>query len=148
RPEIAGALLTATDGISAATMLAARAVAAIMRDYSMLWLETVRALLIHSCCWIAAMHARCEEGPRRARIKDLLTTYGFGEPDLHRARRSAGHALTMVIEDKIQPYRLDEKGLKTNELRLHRLPWSDEALEALGKAEVRLRVTLFYFVEP
>ncbi len=34
------------------------------------------------------------------------------------------------------------------EMHLHRLPWPIEALREIGGAEVRLRVTLSYFIEP
>jgi hypothetical protein len=33
-------------------------------------------------------------------------------------------------------------------MNLHRLPWPDEELETLGATDVRLRVTLSYFIEP
>ncbi len=33
-------------------------------------------------------------------------------------------------------------------MRLHRLPWPKEVLEQLGGLEVRMRVTLSYFIEP
>ena len=37
---------------------------------------------------------------------------------------------------------------KTREMNLHELPWPSAQLEALGAAQVRMRVTLSYFVEP
>jgi len=149
RPQIGKAPLTSTSGTSAAVTLAARQAAAVAKAYPELWPETIRALMTHSCRWTEAMRARCHEGSARARMKDLIATFGYGVPDEQRALHSAGHALTMIVEDTIRPFQLDDKGqAKTNEMRLHRLPWPDDALMALGDTEVRLKVTLSYFIEP
>jgi hypothetical protein len=87
--------------------------------------------------------------PRR-KAERLLRCFGYGVPDLGRARYSARNELTLVIEQEIQPYRVDpddRKG-KTNEMHLHRLPWPSDLLESLGELDTRLRVTLSYFIEP
>ena len=95
------------------------------------------------------MKARCSEGSRRERVGTLVRTFGYGAPDLQRALGSAEHALTLIAQDTLQPFKLnDKKQAKSNELRLHELPWPEEALEALGDTPVRLRVTLSYFIEP
>ena len=147
-PRVGTPLLTSVGGTSPAAVLAGRYAAMIQQEYTNLWPETVRALLIHSCRWTQVMNAQCSEGTRRQRQSDLLRTFGYGSPDLRRALHSAEHALTLVIEDTIQPFELDGSKAKTNELRLHELPWPESALESLGTTPVRLRVTLSYFVEP
>jgi hypothetical protein len=148
RPSVGRSLLTSAAGTSPAAVLAGRYATAIQHNYPDLWPETVRALLVHSCRWSPTMHARCSEGTRRERVKSLLRTFGYGSPDLDRALRSAGHALTMVVEDEMQPFKLDAGKPKSNEVRVHRFPWPERALEGLGDTRVRLRVTLSYFVEP
>jgi hypothetical protein len=142
--------LTAVRGTSPAAVLGARLAAEVWREYPDLWSETIRALLVHSSRWTDEMQARCTAGTPRENAKDLLRTYGYGVPSRKRALHSAGNALTMIVEDSIQPYKLVDGVHKTNELRLHRLPWPDEALEELAQAKVnvRLRVTLSYFIEP
>ncbi len=148
-PQLGMPLLTSAAGTSPATVLAARYAAAISSEYPGLWPETVRALLIHSCRWTSTMKARCSEGSRRQKTNSLLRTFGYGAPDLQRARHSAGHALTQVVQDTLQPYTFNDRGKPaTHELRLHTLPWPEQALEALGETTVRLRVTLSYFIEP
>ena len=86
---------------------------------------------------------------KRAAV-NLLRRYGMGVPSLKRATRSATDALTLVEEAVIHPYERDGNSSSgtSREMNLHRLPWPTDALFALGETEVRLRVTLSYFVEP
>ena len=74
----------------------------------------------------------------------LVRRYGFGVPNLNRALRSANDALTLVAQAVIRPF----SGGAMREMHLHELPWPKDILETLGETEVRLRVTLSYFVEP
>jgi hypothetical protein len=69
----------------------------------------------------------------------------MGVPDFQRATRSATDALTLVAQDVIHPF--DGQG-RTREMHLHELPWPTDVLTGLGEVEVRMRVTLSYFVEP
>ncbi len=74
----------------------------------------------------------------------------MGVPDRTRALRSAADALTLIAEARIHPYEREGNAAdgKTREMNLHELPWPKDELEALGNAQVRLRVTLSYFIEP
>ena len=65
-------------------------------------------------------------------------------PSSERALRSANNALTLIAQETIRPF---QDG-KMNQMHVHALPWPSDALEALGEVNVRLRVTLSYFVEP
>jgi hypothetical protein len=56
--------------------------------------------------------------------------------------------LTLLVEDKVHPYKKVKSDIKTRDMNLHSLPWPTETLEALGEVSVRMRVTLSYFVEP
>jgi hypothetical protein len=55
--------------------------------------------------------------------------------------------MTMVIEDTLQPFHLDES-VKLKEMKYFTLPWPTKALKALGQTRVELKVTLSYFIEP
>lgn len=68
----------------------------------------------------------------------------MGVPDLLRATRSAADALTLVAQDMIHPF----GGGTMREIHFHALPWPTDILMDLGAAQVRLRVTLSYFIEP
>lgn len=131
-------------GTSAATAQAARMAAMIAAEYPSFWPETIRGMIVHSAEWTAAMRRHMDgAGGKRDRLS-LVRRYGFGVPDLARALRSARGDLTLIVQGTIHPFRDGTMG----ELRLHALPWPREVLEGLGEADVCLRVTLSYFVEP
>jgi len=138
-------LLTVTHGTSAATAQAASLGASILADNRELWAEALRALIVHSAEWTPTMQQRFNGASNRARRVALFRRYGMGVPDLTRATRSATDALTLIIQDVIHPF--DGHG-RTREMHVHALPWPTAVLSALGGAEVRLRVTLSYFIEP
>lgn len=129
---------------SAAAAQAARMSAIIAAEYPTLWPEAVRALVVHSAEWTPQMqtHLRGTSGKRsRAR---LVRRYGFGVPRIDRALRSAGDALTLIVQDSIRPF---AEG-KMREMHFFELPWPREVLQSLGETPARLRVTLSYFIEP
>lgn len=139
-----GALFTTTGDTSAATALASRYAAIIWGHYPKLWPETIRGLLIHSARWTDRM---LDEFPKKQR-HSRLRCYGFGVPNLSKALWSASNAATLIVEDSLQPYAQSESEIKTKDMHLHRLPWPNQVLESLGEIEVRMRVTLSYFIEP
>jgi len=51
----------------------------------------------------------------------------------------------MVVQDEFCPF---DETYAMRELRLHSLPWPRDVLQSLGEADVRLRITLSYFIEP
>jgi hypothetical protein len=62
---------------------------------------------------------------------------------------SASNSLTLIVEDELQPFeKLKDKDPTTCDMHLHDLPWPLEILESLGAADVEMRVTLSYFIEP
>jgi hypothetical protein len=141
-----GTLLSTMRDTSAATALASRFGAVLQAEYPQLWPETIRGLVIHSARWTKAMQ---EEFPHHRR-HDRLRCYGYGVPNLARARQCAAHRATMIIQDSLQPFHWDEskKEVRTKEMHFHRLPWPVEVLQDLGPLELRMRVTLSYFIEP
>ncbi len=88
--------------------------------------------------------------PNKGHYTPLFQRYGYGVPDMARARRSASNALSLIVEDTITPYGISEKtgGDVHNEMKLFALPWPVEALRALGNADVTLRVALSSFIAP
>jgi len=136
--------LTTTGDTSAATALASRYAALIWIQYPTLWPETVRALLVHSARWTEKM---LEEFPEKKVPR--LRTYGYGVPDLGKALASVGNAATMIVEESFRPFRKNDKNeIKTNHMHIHELPWPSSVLTELGGADVTMRVTLSYFIEP
>lgn len=142
-------LLSTTWATSAASALAARMAAQITEAYPHLRPETVRALIVHSAEWTDRMKQDFLAGNRRGDYGHLVRVCGFGVPDLGRAIWSASNSLTLIVEDEIQPYRKNGRNPPSaNEMHLHVLPWPQEELLKLGNADVQMRVTLSYFIEP
>jgi len=141
---------TFTFDTSAATALAAKDVTELWSDYPTLWPETVRGLYVSSARWTQQMRAHLPAQPNKGHFTPLFQRYGYGVPDMARARRSASNALTLIVEDTITPYGISEKtgGDVHNEMKLFALPWPIEALRALGNADVTLRVALNSFIAP
>ncbi len=133
-----------TGDTSAATAGAARIAATIWASYPTYWPETLRALLVHAAEWTKPMQEQIKSASTVGRRENLVRCFGFGVPNLERALWSAGNALTLIVQDELQPFERD----KSKDMRLHKLPWPAQALRDLGDVEVELRVTLSYFIEP
>jgi Subtilase family len=136
--------LTRMWGTSAATALAARIAASLRAAYPKAWPETIRALLVHSARWSDAMWARVADLKGREQVRNLVRSFGYGTPDVARARSSFDNALTLIVEDQLEPYAKDS----TAQMHFHRLPWPRAELRALGDTPAMMRVVLSYFVEP
>lgn len=139
-----GALLATTADTSAAAALASRYAAIVWARYPSLWPEAVRGLLIHSARWTEAMLREFPGNYRHNRLR----CYGFGAPDLSKALWSVSNAATLIVQDSLQPYHRVGDDIKTKDMHLHRLPWPTAVLQALGDIDMRMRVTLSYFIEP
>jgi Subtilase family len=141
---------TFTFDTSAATALAAKDVTELWSDYPTLWPETVRGLYVSSARWTQQMRAHLPAQPNKGHYTPLFQRYGYGVPDMARARHSASNAFTLIVEDTITPYGISKKtgGDVHNEMKLFALPWPVERLRALGNADVTLRVVLSSFIAP
>jgi hypothetical protein len=142
---------TTSGDTSAATALAAGAIADLWTDYPALWPESVRALFVSSARWTTQMRSHLPANPDKGDYEKLFRRCGFGVPDMARARRSASNALTLVVQDTLIPYARGKKKSddhRHNEMKLFTLPWPVEALRALGATPVTLRVALSTFIEP
>ena len=148
----ANRLFTTTNATSAATALASRFAAQIMAIYPGLRPETVRALIVHSAEWTDTMKVQflpAGRAPGKADYLRLVQRCGFGVPDIARARWSVENSLTMVIEERLHPFRRTGSNPPTlRDMHLHGLPWPRDVLEGLGATPVEMRVTLSYFIEP
>lgn len=129
-----------------ATWMAAR----IQAMYPEAWPETVRALIVHSAEWTQGMQHQfgLPESPTKGDIARLLRLVGYGVPNLERALYCASNTLTLISEAELQPFDRREGRYVTQDMHVYELPWPREILLDLGATQVRMRVTLSYFVEP
>lgn len=145
-------LFTTTNATSAASALAAKMAAELMAQYPDLWPETIRGLMVHSAGWsenMKRMFLPRGGKPRKTDYLRLVRHCGFGIPDLQRALWSVDNSLTVVCEETLHPFQREGSNQpKFNEMNIHALPWPLAELEALGEAEVEMRVTLSYYIEP
>lgn len=132
---------------SAATAQAAWMASQILEVYPTLWPETVRGLLVHSARWTDEMKKAFLGASDRSKTarRALLRSCGWGVPHLDYALGCLDNRVNLIVQGEIQPF--DGHG-KTNEMKLHELPWPFEELLKLGAADAELRITLSYFVEP
>ena len=148
----ANRLFTTANATSSATALASRFAAQMMAVYPDLWPETIRALIVHSAEWTSAMQ-RTFLPPTGSRSKEdykrLIQRCGFGVPNLALALWSVENSLTMVVEERLNPFK-HRTGSEAafRDMHLRSLPWPIDVLESLGETEVEMRVTLSYFIEP
>lgn len=77
----------------------------------------------------------------------LLRHFGYGVPTFERAAASAENHLALVAQSEIQPY-TSSGGRSFKDCHYYDLPWPAAVLELLGDNEVKLKITLLYFVEP
>ena len=150
------ALFTTFDGTSAATALASRMAAQIALAYPDFWPETIRGMLVHSAEWTTAMRstAPATRPGSTVRLTDkeqrefLLKTVGYGSPRADLVLGNERNRATLVAQAELQPFQLNGPNAKYNEYHVYSLPWPKATLEGLVDQEVRLRVTLSYFIEP
>ena len=142
-----GRLLDTTRDTSPATALAARYAAILWSHYPKLWPETVRALMVHSAKWTQRMIDRFP-GDSKSAAHRRLRCYGYGVPYLRRAIHSVENAVSLTFEGELQPFQKKGSEYRTYQMHVHQLPWPVDVLQGMGAAQVRMRVTLSYFIEP
>lgn len=130
---------------SAATAQASRLAAMLSAAHPELWPETIRALIVHSAEWTQPMKELLDAAGKRDSYA-LLRRFGYGVPSFERAVASAENHLALVAQNTITPFRI-EGSRKFKDCHFYRLPWPKDVLENLD-ANVRLKVTLSYFIEP
>lgn len=142
-------LFTCFGDTSAAAAQASRICAIIQYQYPNYWPETLRGLLIHSANWTSEMLAQRDIGERNVTEKrKLLRKYGYGVPDLRKAIWCASNFTTLIIEQHITPFINESNNIKTNEVHFHPLPWPKSFFQELSSINIRLKITLSYYVEP
>lgn len=135
---------------SGATALAARFAAQLMAEYPAYWPETIRALMAHSAEWTAQMTGGVAFSAKNsASQRTLMRSVGYGVPNWESALYSANNRLTLIAEREIQPYGIVGTKARYKDFHLYRLPWPVSVLQnELAAEDVRLKVTLSYFIEP
>ena len=127
---------------SAATALAARYAGLVSVENPGYWPETIRGLFVHTACWTEQMEADFPDKDERLRV------CGYGVPDLGKMLESRRNGVTFIAQNRIQPYKKGEKSNSFNKMHIYELPWPKNTLLMMGEKNVRLIITLSYFIEP
>lgn len=141
---------------SAATAKAAWIAAKIQAQYPTMWPETVKGLMVHSAEWPDAIIQQYKlDTKKKGDVLKLMRICGYGVPDIDRALYCTSSVLTMVAEEYLQPFKIntpktpkDSKRAVANDMHVYELPWPKDLLLNMGETQVKLRITLSYFIEP
>ena len=136
-------------GTSLSTAKATWMAANIQFYYPNFWPETIRGLMVHSADWPDELLRQFNlDRNRKSDVAQILRIAGYGLPNLNKALQCASNSLTLIAQNSIQPFNKEGANYKTNEMHLYRLPWPREELLNLGPIQVKLRITLSFFIEP
>jgi uncharacterized protein YrzB (UPF0473 family) len=139
---------TIINSTSASTALAARMAAIIQAQYPNAWPETIRGLLVHSAEWTEAQKKTFLKGNDKRHYQELARICGYGVPNLEKALWCLKNSVCMIIQSELTPFKKQNGNITLNEMHLHELPFPKEVLLSLGELDVKLRITLSYFIEP
>ncbi|WP_114752016.1 S8 family peptidase [Pleomorphovibrio marinus] len=146
---MASSLFTTFGETSSATAFATKFAASILDNYPTIWPETVRALMVHAAQWTDQMLGNREIEKLSTDDKNqLLRSVGYGVPFLPNALYTLQNSVSLVVQETIKPYKFEKSRAQANECHVFVLPWPKEQLLEMGSSQVRLNVTLSYFVEP
>lgn len=143
-----GTLFSSTRDTSPANAEASRLAALVMTQYPEFWPETIRGLMVHSAEWVGAMNVDFQN---KAHKISHLRRFGYGVPQQDFLLNSFANRPCAVIQDELKPFALSSTGngnVIFGDLNHYELPWPKEALEEIYDKQVKLRVTLSYFIEP
>lgn len=126
---------------SAATGLAARLAARIKVENPQLSMLSIRGLMVHSAQWTNEMK-------HIDNIEERMSLCGYGVPNDDIAIYSNEKSATYIFENQLKPYKQGGSNNIYDQMHYYDLPWPKELLEKMGVEDVRIRITLSYYVKP
>lgn len=126
---------------SAATGLAARLAARIKVENPQMSMLSIRGMMVHSAQWT-------DEMKRIDNIDERISLCGYGVPNDDKAIYSNEKCATYIFENQLRPYTRRGKSNVYDQMHYYNLPWPKELLEDMGDEDVRIRITLSYYVKP
>lgn len=140
-----------TNDTSAANAEASRLAATLAARYQEFWPETLRGLMVHAAEWTPGMLGGIQIAGKSKPWKiNFLRRYGYGQPQTQTLLSSLDNQPCIIIQDQLQPFKKSNNNqyVVFNDMNFYALPWPQEQLEQIYDQQVRLRVTLSYFIEP
>lgn len=137
---------------SASTALAWNFLWILSAKYPELLPQTIRWLMIHSSDWSRSLLNQFWisnlKSTNKESIKNMMKCIWYWIPNIEKALYSKENSLSIIIEEDIQPYKKEWSNCKLNEIHFFELPWPKSELLNLWNTEVKLKITLSYFIEP
>lgn len=127
---------------SAATAMASRFAGIVAAENPNYWPETIRGLFVHTARWTEQMEQDFPDKDERLRV------CGYGVPNLEKMLESKKNGVTFIAQKTIQPYKKGKNRGAFNQMHIYELPWPKETLLSMGEKNVRLTITLSYYIEP
>lgn len=149
-------MFTNINATSASTGLSGNFIGELMAQYPSFWPETIRGLIVHSAEWSDTMKDKLPLNYNKSDINQLSHIFGYGIPNIQKAKYSALSALTIIAQkDNFQVF-VPKNGStspkekdKSSSVLFVKLPWPKELLSnELGKQKIKLTITLSYYIEP
>lgn len=147
-PQVAQ--FAAFNATSAASAQAAYMAARLQAAYPNAWPETIRGLIVHSAEWTETQIRKYLQYESKSGYYQLAKICGYGVPDMERAISCASNSLSLISQAELQPFdkHATDSRYVTKDMHIYKLPWPADVLTGLGEVEIKMRVTLSYFVEP
>ncbi|HAD16570.1 MAG TPA: peptidase S8 family protein [Erythrobacter sp.] len=146
--NVAAQPLVPFSATSAAAAQCARLATQLTAAYPEHWPETIRALIVHSAEWTPWMLQELESQVGMTARYPLLRRFGHGVPSFERALASAQNHLALIAQREITPFKVQNGQKRFSDCHFYKLPWPKDLLAEIGEHDVRLKLTLSYFVEP
>lgn len=108
---------------------------------------TIRGLMVHSAEWTDEMVRQCSNNGIR-KIDLLLHSCGYGVPNEQKAVMSDESHVTFIAEQEIHPFDGNSKKCRFDNMHILELPWPKDLLENMGEVEVKMKVTLSFYIQP
>jgi len=135
---------------SAASAQAAYMAARLQAAYPNAWPETIRGLIVHSAEWTETQIRKYLHNESKSGYYQLAKICGYGVPDMERAISCASNSLSLISQSELQPFdkHATDSRYVTKDMHIYKLPWPTDVLSGLGEVDIKMRVTLSYFIEP
>lgn len=108
---------------------------------------TIRGLMVHSAEWTDEMVRQCSNNGIR-NIDLLLHSCGYGVPNEQKAVMSDESHVTFIAEQEIHPFDGNSKKCRFDNMHILELSWPKDLLENMGEVEVKMKVTLSFYIQP
>lgn len=73
---------------------------------------------------------------------------GYGVPNEQKAVMSDESHVTFIAEQEIHPFDGNSKKCRFDNMHILELPWPKDLLENMGEVEVKMKVTLSFYIQP